>query len=309
MALRDVLANNVLMMVLAFITGFAVGGFPAFNSELAMASLVVVMSLSLGGLSLKGLDPRKHLRPTTVALLLSFGVSSGVTILLGQFFEGQIRIGWILLAAVPSAVAVIPFTYMLKGDLQFSLVSSTMLYILALALTPLITVVFIGTAVSPITLLWYVAILIFLPMILSRGLKRMPLSGNTRSILINIAFFVLTFAVTGANRDAFLGDTLLVTSLLLVALIRTFAVGGAVEVLARRFKVDREARIPMVLFATYKNTGMAAALAVALIGSEAAIPATICIALEIIWFLALTKVVYPELRFENAFAAASKSDT
>jgi len=274
-----------------------------------MASLVVVMSLSLGGLSLKGLDPRKHLRPTTVALLLSFGVSSGVTILLGQFFEGQIRIGWILLAAVPSAVAVIPFTYMLKGDLQFSLASSTMLYILALALTPLITVVFIGTAVSPITLLWYVAILIFLPMILSRGLKRMPLSGNTRSILINIAFFVLTFAVTGANRDAFLGDTLLVTSLLLVALIRTFAVGGAVEVLARRFKVDREARIPMVLFATYKNTGMAAALAVALIGSEAAIPATICIALEIIWFLALTKVVYPELRFENASAAASKSDT
>jgi BASS family bile acid:Na+ symporter len=135
------------------------------------------------------------------------------------------------------------------------------------------------------------------------------LSGNTRSILINIAFFVLTFAVTGANRDAFLGDTLLVTSLLLVALIRTFAVGGAVEVLARRFKVDREARIPMVLFATYKNTGMAAALAVALIGSEAAIPATICIALEIIWFLALTKVVYPGLQSENASAAASKSES
>ncbi|MGD0056542.1 MAG: hypothetical protein ABSB83_01640 [Methanomassiliicoccales archaeon] len=52
----------------------------------------------------------------------------------------------------------------------------------------------------------------------------------------------------------------------------------------------------MVLYATYKNTVMAAALAVAFFGSEAAIPATICIALEIIWFLALTKVFYPESR-------------
>jgi len=308
MAIRDILANNVLMMVIAFIAGFALGGFPALNSELAMASLVVVMSLSLGGLSLKGLDPRKHLRPTVIALLLSFGVSSVVTILLGQFFEGQVRIGWILLAAVPSAVAVIPFTYMLKGDLQFSLVSSTMLYILSLALTPLITVAFIGTAVSPVTLLWYVAMLIFLPMVLSRGLKRMPLSRNSRTILINVSFFVLTFAVTGANRDAFLGDTLLVTSLVIVAFVRTFAVGGAVEVLARRFKVDREARIPMVLFATYKNTGMAAALAVALIGSEAAIPATICMALEIVWFLALTKVFFPELRSSSVSLVSTESD-
>jgi BASS family bile acid:Na+ symporter len=309
MALRDILANNVLIMVLAFITGFAVGGFPALNSELAMVSLVVVMSLSLGGLSLKGLDPRKHVRPTAIALLLSFGVSSGVTILLGQFFEGQIRIGWILLAAVPSAVAVIPFTYMLKGDMQLSLMSSTMLYILALALTPLITLVSIGTAISPVTLLWYVAVLIFLPMILSRGLKRIPLSGNSRTILINMSFFVLTFAVTGANRDAFLGDVALVTALLFVAVIRTFFVGGVVEILARRFKVDREARIPMVLFATYKNTGMAAALAVALIGSEAAIPATICIALEIVWFLALTKVFYPELQSTKVAATAVKSKT
>jgi len=99
-------ANDVLMMVLAFIAGFAVGGFPVFNSELAMITLVVFMSLSLGILSQKGLDPRKHLRSTALALLLSFGVSSSTTILLGQLFEGQIRIDRIMLAAV-LAVALI----------------------------------------------------------------------------------------------------------------------------------------------------------------------------------------------------------
>jgi BASS family bile acid:Na+ symporter len=296
MAIRDILANNVLMMTIAFAAGFAFGGLPALNSEFAMGSLVLVMSLSLGGLGLRGLDRRKHARSTMIALLMTWGVSSGVTILLGQFFEGQIKIGWILLAAVPSAIAVIPFTYMLKGDMQISLVSSTFLYVVALAITPLMTLVFVGTAISPITILWYVAVLIFLPMALSRGVNKIPLSGQSRTILINIFFFVLTFTVTGANRNAFFADGLLVMSLLLVAVIRTFVLGTVVEVIARKLKVDRKERIPMVLFATYKNTGMAAALAVALIGSEAAIPATICIALEIVWFLGLTRLVYPQPR-------------
>ena len=308
MAVRDILANNVLMMTIAFITGFAVGGFPAFNSELAMVSLVLVMSLSLGGLSLRGLDPRNNLRATAVALLLSFGLSSAVTLLMGFFFDGQIRLGWIVLAAVPSAIAVIPFTYMLKGDLQFSLVSSTMLYVLALVITPLMTLIFVGAAISPMTVLWYVAILIFLPMVLSRGLKRMPLSGRSRMIAVNLSFFVLTFAVTGTNRDAFLGNVTLVAALLLVATMRTFAVGGVVEWIARRFNVSREQRIPMVLFATYKNTGMAAALAVALIGSEAAIPATVCLALEIVCFYALTKVLYPRQAQERMAESASKAE-
>ncbi|MBM4237559.1 MAG: hypothetical protein FJ151_03640 [Euryarchaeota archaeon] len=294
MSIRDILSNNVLMMTFAFILGFVLGGFPALNSELAMASLVVVMSLSLGGLRLKNLDLKKHVWSTAIALVVCFGVSSGVTILLSYLFDDyMIRFGWILVAAVPSAIAVIPFTYMLKGDLEYSLVASTVIYLLALVITPLIAVAFAGYAIDQTTLLWYVAVLIFLPLVFSRGLRKIHVSGQVRTILINIAFFILFFAVTGTNREAFFGEPALVLGLLLVAAFRTFAVGGAIEFIARKRKMDRKERIPTVLFATYKNTGMAAALAVALVGNEAAIPATVCLAIEVVWFLALTKWIYP----------------
>jgi BASS family bile acid:Na+ symporter len=294
MAIRDILQNNALMMLFAFILGFAIGGFPAHNADIAMACLVIVMSLSLGGLKIRGMRLREHTKSVIVALVACFGVSSIVTILLGSLFsDADIRIGWVIVASVPSAIAVIPFTYLLKGDLQFSLVASTVIYVLSLVITPLMTLLFLGRPVDQLTLLWYVIILIFLPLAASRALVKVPMSGQMRTILINIAFFVMFFAITGSNRNAFFGDPILIFALLLVATVRTFFVGGAVEFIARRLRVEKKKRIPIVLFSTYKNTGMAAALASVLIGSVAAIPATVCLAMEVIWFVALTKAIYP----------------
>ncbi|MEM2979036.1 MAG: hypothetical protein QW083_01235, partial [Methanomassiliicoccales archaeon] len=210
------------------------------------------------------------------------------------FSDPSIRMGWILVAAVPSAIAVIPFTYLLRGDLQFSLVASAVIYIASIVITPLITLTFMGTPIDQLTLLWYVAVLIFLPLAASRFLARVPMTGRSRTIFINLAFFVMFFAITGSNRSAFFNEPLLVLSLLGVAAARTFIVGSAVEYFAQRLGVKRERRISLVLFSTYKNTGMAAALAAVLIGDMAAIPATVCLAIEVIWFVTLTRVIYPK---------------
>jgi BASS family bile acid:Na+ symporter len=294
MAIRDILQNNALMMLFAFILGFAIGGFPAYNADIAMACLVFVMSLSLGGLKIRGIRLREHTKSVIVALVVCFGVSSIVTILLGSLFsDPEIRTGWVIVASVPSAIAVIPFTYLLKGDLQFSLVASTVIYLFSLVITPLMTLLFLGTPVDQLTLLWYVILLIFLPLAASRALVKVPMSGSMRTISINIAFSVMFFAITGSNRNAFFGDPILIFALLLVAAVRTFFVGGAIELIARRLRVDKKKRISIVLFSTYKNTGMAAALASVLISDAAAIPATVCLAMEVIWFVALTKVIYP----------------
>jgi len=297
MKLRRLLANNTVMLASAFVAALIFGGFPeamgVTSSDISMLSLGVMMSFSLISLRFRGLDVGAHRKAMLRALFLSFVVSSGVTIALAQFFQGDLRDGWIMVAAVPSAVSVIPFCYMLRGELEATLVSSAALYFAALLITPLITLLFLGQAVSPVTMLWYVAGLILLPMLVSRLLRLLNMKEETRHIAINIAFAALIIAVVGTNRGVFLGEPLMLLSLLIVALVRTFGVGIAYNAVARRRGVPRERRVPELLFATYKNTGMAAAMSMALLAPAAALPAAVLMSAEIAWLIYVTRSMAP----------------
>jgi bile acid:Na+ symporter, BASS family len=304
---RDVLSNNALMMIIAFIIAMLLGGFPEINwltnSNIAMLSLMVMMSISLTNLKFRELDVKDHLRPIGIAFFLSFILSSGTTILMAYLFQGDIRDGWILEAAVPSAVSVIPFCYILKGNLESTMVASAALYIVALAVTPLFTLLFIGEAVSLSTLVGYVGLLILIPILISRPLRYLRLTSQDKSIGINIAFFVLVVAIAGANRGVFFGDPILLAGLLMVAIVRTFGIGIGLNLFWRRKGVPRGDRIPQVLFSTHKNTGMAAALSVVLISQQAAIPATICMTVDIAWLIFVSRFMFPHKKAHEILPA------
>lgn len=305
----NILANNPLMMVLAFITAMVIGGFPGgiilTNSNIAMLSLIVMMSLSLTSLRLRGLKLKDHALPIRNAFLLSFVLSTGTTIALSYLFQGDVRDGWIIMAAVPSAVSIVPFTYLLGGDLDSTLVSSASLYIFALAATPLVTLVFLGTAVDVVTLLGYVGYLILLPMIASRLLRRVDIRPHQKSMAINVAFFVLVVAVAGPNRNVFFGDPAILAGLVAVAFVRLFGVGLITNWYLVRRNAPRSGRVPEVLFASYKNTGMAATLAIALIGPTAAVPATVCTLVDIVWLIFLSKSLFDPSKADPVQPTAS----
>jgi len=294
---RDFLGNNAYMMVTALLIALVFGGFPEaypkMNKDVAMGALMVMMSFSLCSMTFKGLQLRDHILSVRAAFALSFILSTGTTIAMAFLFVGDVRNGWILMAAVPSAVSVIPFTLVLGGDLEGTLVSSAALYLIALVLTPLLTLAFIGHAVSVVTLLWYVGMLIAVPVIVSRPLRRANIDPYKRSMVINIAFAVLVISVAGANRAVFLSEQGLLIALLAMAFVRTFVLGIAWERLSRRRAVPWAQRVPQILFATHKNTGMAAALAIALLGEVAAMPATICMTVDIAWLIFLSHYLYP----------------
>lgn len=298
MFIRRLLANNAFMMSTAFVLAMIFGGFPQLvtgltNSTISMISLGVMMSFSLCSLRFRGLKAARHGKAVFRAFLLSFVLGSGLTILLAQLFQGDIRDGWILIAAVPSAVSVIPFCYLLRGELEATLVSSAALYFIALLFTPLITLIFIGEAVSPDTVLRYVGILILIPMLISRPIRALKLSEESKHIAVNVSFFILVIAVAGTNRQVFFGEPVLLISLLFVAIVRTFGVGILYDHLARKNGVSRARRVPEVLFATHKNTGMAAALAMNLLGPGAAVPATVLMSVDIVWLIYITRFMAP----------------
>lgn len=297
MALRDLLRNNPLMMGTGFVMGLVFGGFGELTPYVINLDLVLMMSLALCGLSFRNLDLRSHLRTTLLAIVLTFGLSTWITVFVAFLFEDPIRSGWIIEAAVPSAIGVIPFTFLLKGRVENAMISTATVYFLALVLTPLIVFLTIGKEVSPFSLLSSVLLLILLPMVLSRGVRKLEIRPDVRTILINITFMIVAFAVVGANRKYFYTDPVLITGLLLASFLRIFIPGLIVYFLANRTSLDRSQTVNAVLFSTYKNTGMAAALAAALIGEQAALPAAICTPVEIVWLFFMTKFLFTRRYF------------
>lgn len=292
------LGNSAVMMTLSLITALALGGFPSelvlTNSNIAMITLVIMMSLSLTNLQLRGLKVKDHAVSIRRAFLLSMVLASGATVLISFLFEGDLRAGWIIAAAVPSAISVVPFTYMMKGDLEPTLVSTAALYIIALAFTPLLTLMLLGQAIDVGLLIFDVGLLILLPICVSRPLRKMNIRQDHKAAAINVTFFILIIAVAGPNRHIFFQDFALLAVLLAAAMLRIFGIGLLWNWYLKRKNTPRARRVPEVLFSSHKNTGMAATLAITLIGPAAAVPATICAVVDIAWLIFLSHVLFKE---------------
>ena len=204
--------------------------------------------------------------------------------------DPDLRAGWVVMAAVPSAIAVVPLTSIAKGDVRGALVSTALLYALSLALVPAITLVFVGRAPPLLDLAVQTFLQIGLPLLASRVLVRLPGIERVRPVGVNLSFFVLVTMVAGANRSAF-ADLGLVVSLSGAALLRTFGIGLAVAgvaTLARRSSADK---VSWILFSSFKNLGLTALLAFSLFDRRAAIPAIVCLLFEILWLASFPFVV------------------
>lgn len=285
------LGNYGLVATVAFVLGLLTGGFSLLASEITILSLSVMMALSLSNIEINKGVLKGTAKPTLQVLLLNYVMLTGLILLVSCFFEGEVGAGWVLMAAVPSAVAVVPFTYMLGGDTKLSLVGTTTIYLLSLAIAPLITLAFLGQDIDRLRLVSTIILMILIPIAVSqlRPLRKMP--STTKSPMINICFGVLVFAMTGANRLAFTEDPMMVFWVSVASFIRTFLIGMLVFMVVRALRQPMERGVVLALFSSYKNLGLTAAIAMALIGSDAAIPAIICIPFEIFWLIALKRAI------------------
>lgn len=283
-----VLESYSAMMALGLVLGIVSGGLPILTKEASMASLAVLMTLSLSNVRLSEARSRDHAKDAAVALVLNYGLLTAVILLLGSMFSDDLWWGWVLMAAAPSAVSVVPFTSILGGRTSKALFSTSVNYIAALGLMPLISLAFIGSAVSVDSLVISLLILIVLPMGLSRAVMRVDMKKSTKSVAMNLSFAVLIFAVAGSNREAFFDEPWVVLAVSAASMVRTFGTGLGTEYALRAMKVPKEDRVSSVLFASYKNLGLTATLAIALFEPRVAVPATICIVFEVVWVIFLS---------------------
>jgi BASS family bile acid:Na+ symporter len=287
--------NTGFILALAFIIGLALPQGAPRTDPAVTPLLALIMTLSITGVSPKlFLDFRRVSRPILISLLLNYVVLTFAFIGLASLIirDYELWVGFVIMAAVPPAVAVIPFTHRLDGDVDFSLVGTVASYLAALFITPLISIAFVGSSfIQPGRLLMTLGELIAIPFGVAYLLRRAGVASKLekyRGTIINWGFFVVVYTIVGLNQSAFLTQPLTLLPIVLIAFVSTFVLGYLIDRLARFLGRDKPNRISLIFLGTMKNYGMAAAITLALFSPRAAIPAAVTTAFAIAHFIWLT---------------------
>lgn len=285
----DLVRNSSVVLVLSVLSGLMLPGPAEMTEVLVTPALMVMMAFSLTEVNLR-IDikcPGKCLGPLqsgVFGLLLNYGLLSGLILLLSHSLADEsLRQGFIIMAAVPPAVAVLPMTRILKGDMNLSLSAEVLSYLASLLLMPLIIYIFIRQmSISPLYLLQISILLILFPVLASRLVRFVPINPI---LPINLGFFLVTYTVIGLNQGALWSDA---GSVAWISIARTFAVGLAVFILARGFGLNKSQAISYTLLGSFKNLGLAAAISLMLFGPAAGVPAAFCVLTETAFFILLS---------------------
>jgi BASS family bile acid:Na+ symporter len=253
---------------------------------------MVVMTLSMmqvsSGVFLRG---RRLLRGTLIALVASYAGAGLVFIVLSRFlgFPPELWAGFVLVAIVPPAIAVIPFADILGGDTHVAVLGVLGSYIVSLALVPLLSFILLkGILVHPVRILVTLLVLVVVPLILSRVLRKVPFAGRInrwRGSITNWCFFLVTLTAIGLNRDSMVGNPLTLLRVFAVAGAGTFGVGILLQYVLAYLGTEKRFGYVLLLLATLKNGGLAIAVALSSFGKSASYPAAIVIICSILYFL------------------------
>lgn len=286
--------NTSFILTLAVALGFLLPGPSERIEPLVIPALFLMMAFSMAGIDLSVPPIRRAL----AGFLINYLFLSGLILLLAfaVLEEKALVFGFVVMAAVPPAVAVVPLTKLLAGDVRLALYSEALSYIASIALTPLIISIYareagagegmgvgvgVGAGIGGETL-ELVLLLIFLPILVSRWVGRLKIDPAHP---INAGLFAVTYIVVGLNSSAISTE---VAGVLLIAVVRTFASGTIVYAAALFARIKRPQRIAYTLFGSFKNLGLAATLALLLFGPRAALPAAVCVVTETGFYILLS---------------------
>jgi BASS family bile acid:Na+ symporter len=234
---------------------------------------------------------KNYFRDILFVFVINYIFLSGLILLSNYLLisDHDLYVGFVVMAAIPPAVAVLPFTYLLKGEMMVSLTGVASLYLLALAVAPFISLQFLDVGeIDPLKLLSVLIQLILIPFIASRLLLKWKFFHRVKgemNIFVNLGFFVVIYIVIGMNRSTFLSHFDILALVSSIAFLRTFVSGYLVDLLSKLIGIDRERRMSYVLFGSFKNLGAAASIAIVLFNERAAIPSAVTIPFELIFFV------------------------
>jgi len=287
------------MAFLAIFLGLIIDGYPKYSDEITMISLLIIMSLSTREVKFNKLkNLNKHIRDFGAVFLLNYGLLSVTLISLSYLFFEDIQLiqGMVVFAVVPSAIAVIPFTSMLGGDTELSLVSSALLYICSLIITPAVLLFMFGREIGIWPILRNLIILIIVPIIISRFLLMIDYKETKHDqVIVNTGFFLIIFGAVGANRDLFFTETSLLLPILFIGAVRSIGLASLVYFGGKKLNLSLGKLKSYALFTTLKNGGLAIILSVSLFGAKSSFPIVLGFVFDPILVVYLKRFLYRKI--------------
>ncbi len=288
------LNNRTFILVLSFVAGLLFTDLARLIEPLTIPALAMVLTVSSMQVSIKDFTPLKSvISPVIKALILNYFFLTALILILAWWLMPTLDlwIGYVLVAASPPGIAIVPFTFILKGNIKLSLVGTFGVYFISILLTPVIVYIFTGEAlISPLRLLYIMIQLIIIPMVIAQLLRKFKIDAylsRWKSSLINWGFFVVIFAVVGVNRDVFLKDYHILIPVSIVALISSFGIALFLELLGNKLKIQQSNLNSYILLATIKTSAFAAAVGLALYNEAASVPGAVISAWYALYFIYL----------------------
>lgn len=280
--IKKILRNRNAIFLFALAAGLLAPYAVPVTRHLVLPALGLAMALSMMDITSDlFLSPRSLFFPALLGIIMNYIVLGNIIIGISALLirDEMLWTGFVLLAAAPPAVAVIPFSGFLRGNGTLSLVGTVGAYLGALAIIPLISLKLLGSVTfDPYKLLMIIFELIVLPLAVSRLLIRKGWNRrieSSRGAITNWSFFVALYTMVGMNHNVILNQTTTLLAVASISVITTFVLGFLIDWVCSLIHIPRDTRTSLVLLGTLKNQALAGGLALTLFAHEASLPAAV----------------------------------
>jgi BASS family bile acid:Na+ symporter len=290
--LLNIIKNRNSVLVLALICGFIFGQHSTIFKPYTLYILALVMIFSMTGMRSKDFFPIKRVvKPVVWGSFLNYIIFGIVVLTLAYFIvpDSELFLGFVVIVAAPPGVAVIPFTHMLKGDVNYSILGVFGAFLASIFMAPIIIGLFTESGtISPMVLFVLMVKLIIVPLIISRFLlHKSVIKGveKVRGKIVDWGFGLIIFTAVGLNRDVFFDNFDIIARITVVLALATFGLGFIYRRFISLLFRDKTVIISHVLLATIKSSGFSVVTAFSLFGKKAAIPSAVLAVIVLLYLL------------------------
>ncbi len=287
--------NRNFILLFAVIMGIFFGDYAILFSSYSIYILAITMVFSSTGIETNALWPlRKLVKPMLLGTTFNYIIFGTVVLILAWLLvpDNEIFLGFVVIVAAPPGVAIIPFTVILKGDIEYAIIAVFGAFIASIGIAPILIGFFSqGTPVNPWELFILMIELVLIPLLLSRFLllkKLFPYVEKIRGKAVDWGFALIIFTAVGMNRSVFFSNPSVLFICLLILLISTIGLGSVYEFFSRKSGLKEHRIVPNVLVLTIKSSGFSVVTAFKLFGQRAAIPSAILAVVVLFYLLFLS---------------------
>ncbi|MBO5669760.1 MAG: hypothetical protein J6R75_05285, partial [Candidatus Methanomethylophilaceae archaeon] len=264
------------------------------SSTLIIVVLMIQMTLSMDGLKLSLDGIRENRKDVIISVLMTYVLNTLVTLAIGAVFipmNESIWYGWVILASMPCAIAVVTAAVLTRENIEVSFVGVSATYIIGIIVTPLLSFALIGDAVNPLEILKYLLLFIIIPLILSRPIGKLNLPRTVKVPVINMMMFIMIFLSVNSNRGFLIDDVTFAGIILMIAILRVVILTVLSRLVIRVAKVPNDRKTILTVMGVWKNTGLSVSMSMLLLVStpESVIPCFMSMMVECIWFSMATR--------------------